>query len=87
MRDIMFPTMAEGVRRQFFTKTMQGRIMGLFAKGEYGFKSRHSLDFTPQENRQLASSLATGLLSGGKQRTAFVIRTPCRVMSSSASAS
>ena len=46
MRDIMFPTMAEGARRQFFTKTMQGRIMGLFAKGEYGFKSRHSLDFT-----------------------------------------
>ena len=49
MRDIMFPTMAEGARRQFFTKTMQGRIMGLFAKGEYGFKSRHSFDFTPQE--------------------------------------
>ena len=49
MRDIMFPTMAEGARRQFFTKTVQGCIMGLFAKGEYGFKSRHSFDFTPQE--------------------------------------
>ena len=64
MRDIMFPTMAEGARRQFFIKTMQGRVMGLFAKGEYGFKSRHSLDFTPQEKP------AIGELAGNR----FIVR-------------
>ncbi len=64
MRDIMFPTMAEGVHRQFFIKTMQGCIMGLFSKGEYGFKSRHSLDFTPQEKP------AIGELAGNR----FIVR-------------
>ena len=49
MNDIVLPTMAEWVRRQFFVKTMQGGTMGLFAEGEYGFQSRHGLDFTPQE--------------------------------------
>ena len=60
MRDIMFPTMVEGARRQFFTKTVQGCIMGLFAKGEYGFKSGHGLDFTPQEQT------AIGQLAGNR---------------------
>ena len=64
MGDIMFPGMAEGARRQLFIKTMQGRIMGLFAKGEYGVKTRHSLDFTLQEQP------AIGQLAGNR----FIVR-------------
>ena len=65
MRDIMFPTMAEGARRQFFTKTMQSCIMGLFAKGEYDFKSRHSLDFTPQEKPAIGELAGNRLIVRG----------------------